>query len=82
MTGTRRPLDPTQPTPRQQAILAWITEHCLQHHAPPTLAQIAVGMGMAGRTGPLEQVRALRRKGLLAEGILRPIGVLYTCSRG
>ena len=82
MTGTRRPLDPTEPTPRQAAILAWITEHCLATHRPPTLQQVADGMGMAGKTGPLEQVRALRRKGLLAEGILRPVGVLYTCSRG
>ena len=82
MTGTRRPVDPTQPTPRQAAILAWITEHCLRHHQPPTLGEVAKGMGMAGRTGPLEQVRALRRKGLLAEGILRPNVVVYTCSRG
>ena len=82
MTGTRRPIDPTEPTPRQAAILAWIAAYCLRNHAPPTLGEVAAGMGMAGRTGPLEQVRALRRKGLLAEGILRPVGVMYTCSRG
>ena len=43
MTGSRRPIDPTEPTPRQAAILAWITAHCLRHHAPPTLAEIAKG---------------------------------------
>lgn len=79
MNRSRRPIDPTEPTPRQAAILEWITAHCLRHHAPPTLAEIAAGMGMSGRSGPLEQVRALRRKGLIAEGILRPVGVLYTC---
>jgi len=82
LNRSRRPIDPTQPTPRQAAILAWITEHCLRHHQAPTLGEVAKGMGMAGRTGPLEQVRALRRKGLLAEGILRPKAVVYTCSRG
>ena len=76
----RRPIDPTQPTPRQAAILAWITSYCLRHHAPPTLAEIAKGMGMSGRSGPLCQVQALRAKGLLAEGILRPKAVVYTCS--
>jgi len=79
LNRSRRPLDPTEPTPRQAAILAWITSHCLKHHRPPTLQQIADGMGMAGKTGPMEQVRALRRKGLLAEGILRPKVVVYTC---
>jgi len=82
MRPARRPTDPTEPTPRQAAILAWITAHCLANHRSPTLQQVADGMGMAGKTGPMEQVRALRRKGLLAEGILRPVGVLYTCSGG
>ena len=82
MRPARRPVDPTEPTPRQAAILAWITAHCLRHHAPPTLQQVADGMGMAHRTGPQQQVQALRRKGLIAEGILRPKAVVYTCSSG
>jgi SOS-response transcriptional repressor LexA len=74
---SRRPAAPEALTTRQAEVCEWIRAHCLEHHAPPTLAEIAAGLGMSTRGGAKMHVDALRQKGHLAEGAIRPAEVVY-----
>jgi len=74
---SRRPASPEALTPRQAEVCGWIEEFCLFHNAPPTLAEIAAGMGMSTRGGAKMHVDALRQKGYLAQGAIRPKSVVY-----
>jgi len=74
---SRRPASPEALTPRQAEVCGWIEAYCLEHHTPPTLADIAAGLGMLTRGGAKMHVDALRQKGHLAQGAIRPMAVVY-----
>ena len=74
---SRRPSAPKALTPRQAEVCGWIEAFCLEHNAPPTLADIAAGLGMLTRGGAKLHVDALRQKGHLAQGAIRPKSVVY-----
>jgi len=74
---SRRPSAPEALTPRQAEVCEWIEAFCLEHHTPPTLSEIAAGMGMLTRGGAKMHMDALRQKGHLAQGAIRPNAVVY-----
>ena len=56
---------PEQLTPRQQAVLAFITRHQRDHGLPPTLQQIADAFGFAQACAAHKHVRRLQQAGHL-----------------
>lgn len=80
MKRSRRPPDPTAPTERQADVLAWISRFCLTHHRPPSVREVSAAYGLRSPVGMSATIDALRAKGLLVKGILRPTGVMYTCA--
>lgn len=52
-------------TGRQRQTLVFIATHLAAHGAPPTLQEIAGGLGISGNLGVLRHLRALERKGYL-----------------
>lgn len=52
-------------TPRQADLLTFIRNYLATHDMPPTVAEIAKGMGLASTNGVRDQLQSLERKGAL-----------------
>lgn len=69
-----------RPTRRQQQVLDFVTVFTRDHGMPPTVREIAAGLGIASTNAVAGHIAALRRKGLLekrpgkSRGILVPEG--------
>lgn len=55
-------------TPRQRQVWEFIRSHSATHGYPPSLGEIAVGIGTKSANGAADHVRALERKGYLRRG--------------
>ena len=62
-------------TPAQERVLAFIRKHQEVHGAPPTLAEIALGLGFRSVNAAADHVRALQRKGALTVAAKQSRGI-------
>lgn len=56
------------PTPREADALAWITRYMQDNQRPPTLMEIARGLGIASRGTVFALIERMVHKGLLIRG--------------
>jgi repressor LexA len=71
-------------TARQTEILDFIREEIATRHLPPTVAEIAAGVGVKSTNGIRDHLKALARKGAikLIPGVSRGIRIVDTRGRG
>lgn len=55
-------------TPRQRQVLGLIERHSREHGYPPTLRELAAGLGLSGTRAVEKHLAALERKGRLTRG--------------
>lgn len=56
---------PTELTPRQREILAWVDAYIASHGFSPTCRELAASFGFKGPNGAACHLRPLRRKGVI-----------------
>ena len=56
---------PTELTPRQREILAWVDAYIASHGFSPTCRELATAFGFKGPNGAACHLRPLRRKGVI-----------------
>jgi hypothetical protein len=52
-----------KPTPRQLALLEFVWQRISEKGSPPTLREIAIGLGVGSTNAVLDHIKALERKG-------------------
>jgi repressor LexA len=65
-------------TPRQQQVLACITQFIDSHGYPPTLREIAAHLGINGTLGVMRHLQALEKQGYLTKNAGSSRGIVLT----
>ena len=70
--------DPRRLTPRQRQVLAFVRDHATRHGAPPTVREIAAGLGFASTNAVAGHLDALARAGALTRAPRQSRGLRVT----
>ena len=72
----------TAPTERQLTVYEWLVDYFRVNHRPPTVREIANGMGFKSPNGAMGHLNALEAKGLIAVSKESARGIRLTANDG
>jgi DNA-binding MarR family transcriptional regulator len=67
MTSAASASLPKSMTPKQLKVLVWVAQFTATHHYPPTLREIAVGLGLKSHTSTQQKIEKLVGLGLITK---------------